>query len=88
MERKISNLGSIVYRVLFLPKIDNTLKDYIRTHYFEEDDIYIPENVVRHYNLNICERLISSSDLDPSLVTDFVLFRNKCKEEDIDYIEF
>lgn len=88
MEKKISDLGSIVYRVLFLPKLEERIKEFIRLHYFEEDDIYIPENVVRHYNLNVCDKMIRSSNLDPELITDFVLFRNKCKEEDIDYIEF
>lgn len=88
MEEQIRELGSIVYKVLFLPKLDEHIKEYIRTHYFEDDDISIPENVVKHYNLNVSEKIIRESDLDPSLVTDFVQFKKKCKELDIDYIEF
>jgi hypothetical protein len=88
MEEQIKNLGAIIYKVLFLPKLDEQIKKFIRDHYFEEDDIYIPENVVRHYNLNVCENIIRKSDLEPTLIVDFVQFKSKCKEFDIDYIEF
>lgn len=88
MEEQIRDLGSIVYKVLFLPKLNDKIKDYIRDNYFDDDDIFIPENMVRHYNLNVCEKVIRESNLDPTLVVDFVQFRKKCKELDIDYIEF
>ena len=85
MEEQVRDLGSIVYKVLFLPKLDDKIKNCIRDKYFDDDDIFIPENMVRHYNLNVCEKVIREYNLDPTLVVNFVQFSKKCKELDIDY---
>lgn len=88
MEEQIKEVGSLVYTVLFLPKINERVKNYLKEHYFEEEEIVVPENMVRQYNLKVSEKLIRKSNLNPDDIIDFLNFAAKCQNLDISYFEF
>lgn len=88
MEEQIKEVGSLVYTVLFLPKINERVKNYLKEHYFEEEELVVPENMVLQYNLKVSEKLIRESNLNPDDIIDFLTFTAKCQNLDISYFEF
>lgn len=87
---EIDEVGVIVYKILFYPKISDEIKDFIKNNYFGEDteSEMISKQLTWHYKLDVLETMVRKSNLHPKEILDFVYFREKCRKLDIDYIEF
>lgn len=87
---EIDEVGVIVYKILFYPKISDEIKYFIKSNYFGEDteSEMISKQLTWHYKLDVLETMVRKSNLPSKEIVDFVYFREKCRKLDIDYIEF
>ena len=87
---EIDEVGVIVYKILFYPKISDEIKYFIKSNYLGEDteSEMISKQLTWHYKLDVLETMVRKSNLPSKEIVDFVYFREKCRKLDIDYIEF